>query len=234
MKLTRLFAIALLISALPLTHLRAQELTGHEDGSVIENQLGADAPAVHGQPDLDRASRPEHGEEKSGGLPQMDVSTFPSQLFWLAVNFGLLFLLMWRVALPQVTATFHKRACALQEALTAAHQARTRAQSLRDHAGQLTSTANDDVKKLMDKLNSEILGEQQKREKELLQVMQAKQAESEQVINQLIEEAEHQIPAEAASLAEVVIEKLTPLRPSADQVRQATHAIPAPVLGKAA
>ena len=36
------------------------------------------------------------------GLPQMDVGTFPSQIFWLVVTFGLLFLVLSRMTLPMI------------------------------------------------------------------------------------------------------------------------------------
>ena len=36
------------------------------------------------------------------GLPQMNVGTFPSQIFWLVVTFGLLFLVLWRKTLPMI------------------------------------------------------------------------------------------------------------------------------------
>jgi len=45
-----------------------------------------------------------------GGLPQMDVSTYPSQLFWLAVCFVVLYVLFARVSLPQVGETLERRA----------------------------------------------------------------------------------------------------------------------------
>ena len=40
--------------------------------------------------------------EGHAGLPQMDVGTFPSQIFWLVVTFGLLFLVLWRKTLPMI------------------------------------------------------------------------------------------------------------------------------------
>jgi len=45
----------------------------------------------------------EHGgAEHKAGLPQLDIAMFPPQLFWLAVSFALLLILMWKVGLPNV------------------------------------------------------------------------------------------------------------------------------------
>jgi F-type H+-transporting ATPase subunit b len=43
----------------------------------------------------------EHGGEH-GAFPPFDPATFASQLIWLALSFGALYLLMSRVALPQI------------------------------------------------------------------------------------------------------------------------------------
>lgn len=63
------------------------------------------------------AAEGEHGagheaaahEEGSGGLPQMDISRFPGQLFWLTITFILTYLLMKHVALPGVEKTLETR-----------------------------------------------------------------------------------------------------------------------------
>lgn len=47
--------------------------------------------------------------QKSGGLPQMDVSTFPSQIFWLAVTFGLLYWIMSSFVLPRLGGAIEER-----------------------------------------------------------------------------------------------------------------------------
>lgn len=44
-----------------------------------------------------------------GAFPPMDASTFPSQIFWLVIFFGLLYLLMSRVALPRMGAILDHR-----------------------------------------------------------------------------------------------------------------------------
>ena len=52
-----------------------------------------------------------HGAEEaaSGGLPQFDPSSFPSQLFWLAVTFGFLYWIMSSMVLPRLGGTIEER-----------------------------------------------------------------------------------------------------------------------------
>src|SRR3546814_224508 len=42
-------------------------------------------------------------------MPQLDPATYTSQIFWLAVTFLGLTLLLWRVALPRISATLENR-----------------------------------------------------------------------------------------------------------------------------
>ena len=48
-------------------------------------------------------------EEKKMGFPQLDVSSYSSQVFWLVVSFAVLYLLMSKLALPRVTEVLDMR-----------------------------------------------------------------------------------------------------------------------------
>jgi F-type H+-transporting ATPase subunit b len=55
-------------------------------------------------------------------MPQLDPSTFPTQLFWLAVTFVVLYLLMWRVAIPRISDVLQERQERIDDDLQKAEQ----------------------------------------------------------------------------------------------------------------
>jgi F-type H+-transporting ATPase subunit b len=63
-------------------------------------------------------------------MPQLDFSTFPSQIFWLAVIFVLLYLLMARVALPRVSAMIDARKARIEGDLERAGQMKAEAEAV--------------------------------------------------------------------------------------------------------
>ena len=63
------------------------------------------------------------------GLPQMDVGTFPSQIFWLVVTFGLLFLVLSRKTLPMIEAIIGNRRIRIEGDLGTAEAFRKEAQN---------------------------------------------------------------------------------------------------------
>lgn len=60
------------------------------------------------------------GEAASGIFPPFDPATFPSQLLWLAITFGALYLLMSKVALPKVGSIIETRQATIDADLAAA------------------------------------------------------------------------------------------------------------------
>src|SRR5260221_4583747 len=63
-------------------------------------------------------------------MPQLDVSTFPSQIFWLAVFFVVLYLLMARLALPKIEKIIEERRNRVDTDLDKAGQMKTEAEAV--------------------------------------------------------------------------------------------------------
>ena len=46
---------------------------------------------------------------QAAGLPQLDITTFPSQLIWLVITFAALFMMMSRISLPRISQVLEER-----------------------------------------------------------------------------------------------------------------------------
>jgi F-type H+-transporting ATPase subunit b len=74
------------------------------------------------------------------GLPQLDVTWYPAQLFWLVLTFGLLFLFFWRVTLPMIEGVLRERRNRIEGDLGTAEKMRQQAADAL--AGYETEMAN--------------------------------------------------------------------------------------------
>lgn len=71
--------------------------------------------------------------ENSGGssLPQLEIATYPSQLFWLLITFVVLYVLLSKIALPRVSEVLESRQERVDNDLTKAHQLREESDAVR-------------------------------------------------------------------------------------------------------
>jgi F-type H+-transporting ATPase subunit b len=108
-----------------VTQAYAQEAAAPAEEHVEGAEGTADA--VHADPTADtHATTEAHGGEEhgSGVFPPFDPATFPSQLLWLAITFGALYLLMSRVALPRIGGILANRKGIIDADLAAAEASR--------------------------------------------------------------------------------------------------------------
>ena len=77
-------------------------------------------------------------------MPQSDISTYLSQLFWLTISFGLLYFLLSKFCLPNLSKIFVERDAKVSEALAKAEHAKNEANRLRtEYEANLAKTAKD-------------------------------------------------------------------------------------------
>jgi F-type H+-transporting ATPase subunit b len=63
-------------------------------------------------------------------MPQLDVSTFPSQIFWLVVTFAALYVLMAKLAIPRIEAAVEGRRIRIEGDLDRAGRMKTEAEAV--------------------------------------------------------------------------------------------------------
>ena len=69
-----------------------------------------------------------HGEAgKAVGMPQLDFSTWPNQIFWLLVTLVVIYLVLSRIALPRIGAVLADRKSTITNDLAAADELKQKA-----------------------------------------------------------------------------------------------------------
>lgn len=99
MRLGRVFSLCVLL----LAFASAPVFAWAEETAPVEVQA---APVEAAQ---DHASTAVHEEEGGGTMPQLDPTFYASQLFWLIVAGGFMYVMMSKVALPRVARVLELR-----------------------------------------------------------------------------------------------------------------------------
>ena len=108
------------------------------------------------------------------GFPQLDISTYPSQLFWLTIAFVVLYTLMSKIALPRIAAVLDTRRTKREKDLSRAEELQRDVTEIRetyeaalakahDDAQELLSTLEADLAKTMEKQNAKFSDDAHKR-----------------------------------------------------------------------
>ncbi|MCO4843849.1 MAG: F0F1 ATP synthase subunit B' [Yoonia sp.] len=127
----------------------------------------------------------EHGAEASAGMPQLDFSTFPNQIFWLVVTLVVIYLVLSRIALPRIGAVLAERSGTITNDIAAAEELKQKAveaeaayqQALADARAQAGAIVADAKAEIQSDLDVEI--------KKADAQIAAKAAESEKAIAEI-------------------------------------------------
>ena len=86
-------------------------------------------------------------DQQSAGLPQMDISTFPSQIFWLIVTFSILYVFMWKFVIPKLRIIIEERRDKISNDINEAEKLKSEAEEiLNKYKSKITSSNQDAVK----------------------------------------------------------------------------------------
>jgi F-type H+-transporting ATPase subunit b len=154
-------------------------------------------------------------------FPPLDASTFAPQLVWLAITFGLLYLLLKRIVLPRVGEVIEERGDRIKRDLAQAEKLKSDTEqalanyekALADARAQASSIA----KGMRDKLTAEVDKERAKVEAQIA----AKVAEAESRIIDTKSKALASVGDIAGEIAGAIVARLIGKEVSKDEVQRA-------------
>ena len=92
----------------------------------------------------------------SAGLPQMDITTFPSQLFWLVITFAILYIFMWRVVIPKLSTTIEERKDKISDDINEAEKFNSEATSILEKYEEQMSSASQSASDIISESKSQM------------------------------------------------------------------------------
>lgn len=180
--------------------------------TIVVAEATTEAPAEGEAPASAEAGHTTEGtaaEGGHGGFPPMDAHTFPSQIFWLVIFFGLLYLLMSKVALPKMAAVLDKRHKAIEGDLAKASALKHETEAAIQHYEKSLADARANAQGIATETRSKIADEIETERSALEKTLSSKLAEADSRISATKAKAMQDVHEVAAETAAEIVSELT-------------------------
>lgn len=158
-------------------------------------------------------------------MPHFDATTFASQLFWLAVCFITLYVLMAKFALPRIGDILEERQKRISDDLDMAERLKTETETAiatyEKALAEARAAAQSEIAKVLDANAAEAA----KRHAELESILSAKITESEERIRIARHDAMSQVSGIAADVAVAIVERIADIKADTDAFGPVVDAI---------
>src|SRR3546814_1701791 len=82
-------------------------------------------------------------------MPQLDIGTYASQLFWLVCCFGVLYIFMSRISVPLIATVLEKRQLHIEGTLKRGIDLQTKAESLRNEFDEVLTNSRQQAHQML-------------------------------------------------------------------------------------
>lgn len=139
------------------------------------------------------------------GMPQLDISTFPNQIFWLVVTLVVIYLILSRVALPRIGAVLAERQGTITNDIAAAEDLKRQAGEAEEAYKKALSDARAEAQDIVAAARAEIQADLAEATAHADAEIAAKTAESEERINEIRAGALESVEAVARDTAAEIV-----------------------------
>ena len=148
----------------------------------------------------------------SGGLPQLDISTWPTQLFWLVITFSVGYFMVSTFVVPSISTVLEKRSNRLFSDLNKAKRAQEDAKNAFDAYQASLNDARTKAANTLAKAAADAKLDTAKREAALSKKLDANSKKAEEKISKIREETLASLNELATDISQKIITDLTPIK----------------------
>ena len=156
------------------------------------------------------ATEAQGAAESAPGMPQLDFSTFPNQIFWLIITLVAIYLILTKVALPRIASVLAERSGTITNDLAAAEELKLAAVEAENAYNQALADARAEAQKIVAEARAEIQADLDVATQKADAEIAAKAAESEKAIGEIRANAMESVTEVATETAQALVAALLP------------------------
>ena len=145
---------------------------------------------------------------ESGGMPQLNPEFWVSQIFWLSLTFGILYLVLSKIILPKISANLESRKTQISDNIEAADKQREESEAKLKEYEKIISKSKSEAKNIFNQARENALKDINSKKEVLDKQINEEIKKAEDEINQLRKNAPAKINKIAIETASELTKKL--------------------------
>ena len=145
------------------------------------------------------------GHETAGGMPQLDFTTLPNQIFWLLLALAATYYVLSRVALPRIESVLAERQGTITNDIAAAEELKLKAAEAEAAYDKALADARAEANRIAEENKAEMRKELDAAMEEADEKIAAQQAESEKRIAEIEASATENVDQVAKETAQAIV-----------------------------
>lgn len=154
-------------------------------------------------------------------MPQLDITWYASQCFWVLITFSAMFYVMWRYVLPVMRTVVDGRQRRMEDDLGKAEELKTEAARIMKEYQEAMASAEEKTREQMNKAQKEIQEILKKKEEEFSIHLEEKISEAEEKLLEAKNKAMADVKGISKELTTDISKKLLEVVPQADELEKA-------------
>ena len=145
---------------------------------------------------------------ESGGMPQLNPEFWVSQIFWLTLTFGVLYVILSKLILPKINANLESRKSQISDNIEAADKSREESEAKLKEFEEIISKSKNEAKNIYNQAREKVLKDIKAKSEVLDKQIDDEIKKAEDEINHLKKEAPTKINKIAIETASELTQKL--------------------------